>query len=110
MDYSGKENRQEAGRLKVAFFAGFVFCLCFAGAILRSGDGNAFTQIDGKLNPNVATVGELAELPSIGSAKAQAIADYRQGGKGFENSGDLEKVKGIGKKTADKIKEWIKFE
>ncbi len=95
----------------MAFLAGFVFCFCFAAAILRSSGKDAFAQIDGKLNPNIATVGELAELPSIGEKKAQAIADYRSDKKkAFENAGDLEKVKGIGEKTADKIKEWIKFE
>jgi len=105
------ENQGMTGSLKAAFFTGFVLCLCFALPILRSADKSPLAQIDNKLNPNTATVGELAELPSIGSAKAQAIVEYRENeGKVFENSGDLEKVKGIGEKTADKIEQWLVFE
>jgi competence ComEA-like helix-hairpin-helix protein len=111
MDYSNKENQQEAGLLKTAFFTGLVLCLCFALPILRHRGQTSFAQIDDKLNPNIASVGELAELPSIGEKKAQAIADYRQDKeKAFENAGDLEKVKGIGEKTVEKIKQWFVFE
>jgi competence ComEA-like helix-hairpin-helix protein len=111
MDYSNKANRQEIRHLKTAFLAGFVFCLCFAAAILQSKDINNLAQIDNKLNPNIASVGELAELPSVGSARAKAIAEYRQEKeKAFESEKDLEKVRGIGQKTAEKLKEWFIFE
>jgi competence ComEA-like helix-hairpin-helix protein len=100
-----------AGQLKTAFFAGFVLCICFALPILRSSDRGIFAQIDSKLNPNIASVGELAELPNISLAKAQAMAEYRQNDeKTFENKSDLEKVKGIGEKTVEKTKEWFVFE
>jgi len=95
----------------MAFFAGLVLCICLTVPILRSSDRSAFAQIDNKLNPNIASVGELAELPNIGSAKARAIVEYREGkNEAFENNGDLEKVKGIGEKTVEKIKQWFVFE
>ncbi|PKL46667.1 MAG: hypothetical protein CVV39_06925 [Planctomycetes bacterium HGW-Planctomycetes-1] len=111
MDYSNKANQQEIGHLKSVFLTGFVFCLCFTAAILLSGDKNSFAQIDNKLNPNVASVGELAELPSVGSARAKAIAEYRQEKeKAFKSEKDLQKVRGIGEKTAEKLKEWFVFD
>ncbi len=111
MDYSNKANQQEIGHLKTAFFTGFVFCLCLAAAIPRNRDKNSFAQIDNKLNPNTASIGELAEVPNIGSARARAIAEYRQKNeKAFESEKDLEKVRGIGEKTAEKLKEWFVFD
>ena len=110
MNYLNKDNQQAVGGT-MAFFAGLVLCICLAVPILRSSDRSAFAQIDNKLNPNIASVGELAELPNIGSAKARAIVEYREGkNEAFENNGDLEKVKGIGEKTVEKIKQWFVFE
>lgn len=134
MNYSNDENRQEVGALTITFFAGVVLSLCFALLILRHCEKITFTQT-GKLNPNVATISELAELPSIGKEKAQAIIDYRNeqktigirrrqgfhlrqgyGGqasgqeqKTFGCAGDLENVKGIGEKTIEKISQWLEF-
>jgi competence ComEA-like helix-hairpin-helix protein len=105
------EKRQETGALTAVFFAGLILNLCFAFAILQYRGQTTFAQIEGKLNPNTASAFELAELPNLGPGKAKAITEYRQGKKkAFENSGDLEKVKGIGEKTAEKIKQWMKFE
>ena len=106
-----KEKRQDGGALAAVFFAGLILNLCFALPILRHRGQTTFAQLDSKLNPNTASVYELAELPSLGPAKAEAIAEYRQDKeKAFKNSGDLEKVKGIGGKTAEKIKQWLDFE
>ena len=58
---------------------------------LELGFRYAFTDnIDGKLNPNTATVYELAELPGLGPGKAQAIVEYRQE-EVFKSAGDIEK-------------------
>ena len=106
-----KEKRQDGGALAAVFLAGLILNLCFAFTFLWHRGPEAFAQLDSKLNPNTASVYELAELPSLGPAKAEAIAEYRQGKeKAFKNSGDLEKVKGIGEKTAEKIKQWLEFE
>jgi comEA protein len=108
MSYLKNENRESTRALTAVFFAGLILSLCFAGPAFKS-----FKQITpdrvAKLNPNIAAAGELAELPSIGPKKAQAIIDYRAGTSAFENADDLEKVKGIGKKTIEKIKPWLEF-
>ncbi len=88
--------------------AGVVLCLCFALPIfVRS--NKSTVPLDCKLNPNVAGVYELAELPMIGAARAEAIAEYRKNKK-FENVNDLDAVKGIGEKTVRKLEPYLKFE
>jgi len=110
MKYSDDENKQAARPLTAVFFAGVVLNLCFIFPIFRHCEKTVFAQAE-RLNPNAALTGELAELPGLGPAKAQAIVEYRQGKeRAFENAGDLEKVKGIGEKTVEKIKEWLEFE
>ena len=110
---SNDKHKQAAGVLAAIFFAGLILSLCFAIPVLRSSEKVVFVQT-GKLNPNVATVGELAELPSLGPAKALAIVEYRQSQTGnknaFKNANDLEEVKGIGSKTVEKLKPWLKFD
>ena len=114
MNYFNNENEQKFGALKAAFFAGLILNVCVVWAGLQNSATQKHAEIDSRLNPNVASVYELAELPSIGPAKAGAIVDYRQhyGGecKAFEVANDLKKVKGIGEKTANKIKGWLVFE
>jgi competence ComEA-like helix-hairpin-helix protein len=94
--------------MKTAFFIGVILCFCFALPILPNFKKTNFAPLDNKLNPNTASVYELAQLPAIGPARAQAIADYRKDEK-FENAKDVEKVKGIGEKTVNKIKPFLKF-
>ena len=59
---------------------------------------------------------KFGRLPGIGDGRAKAIVAYRenfserQNGKAFRNCDDLQKVKGIGPKTAEDICEWLKFE
>jgi len=111
MNYSDNENQGTIGALKAAFLAGIVLCIYFTIPILQNSEKAAFGQVDNKLNPNTASAGELAQLPNIGATKAQAIVDYRQNErKAFETAADLDKVKGIGEKTVDKIEQWIKFD
>lgn len=111
MNDSDNGNQQTAGRLKTVFFTGFILCVCFSFSSLRNCGRTPFAQIDNRLNPNTASVYELAELPSIGPAKAAAIAEHRQGNeKAFKNAGDLENVNRIGEKTVEKISKWLEFD
>ena len=69
-----------------------------------------------KINPNNAPAASLSRLPGVGMVRAQAILSYRREAiptgdrQAFESYRDLEKVRGIGPKTAQKISEWLKFE
>jgi comEA protein len=56
------------------------------------------------VNINSATETELVALPGIGPSKAHAIVEYRQSQGGFKSIDDLQKVKGIGSATLEKLR------
>ncbi|MDQ7033157.1 MAG: helix-hairpin-helix domain-containing protein [Desulfonauticus sp.] len=60
-----------------------------------------------KININKASKEELTQLSGIGRAKAQAIVDYRKSHGNFISIEEIKKVKGIGDKIFEKIKEDI---
>ena len=59
----------------------------------------------GKVNINQAET-----LPGIGAKKAQAIIDYRTANGSFHSLEDLGKVKGIGPKMLDKLRDLVIFQ
>ena len=56
---------------------------------------------------NMAGEQELESLPSIGPSTAKRIIDYRDQNGGFKNTEELTKVKGIGKKIYEKLKDKV---
>jgi len=62
------------------------------------------------LNINTASVEELQTLPNIGGATAQKIVNYRTQHGDFSSVDDLQKVKGIGAKTLEKLRPFIAAE
>lgn len=62
-----------------------------------------------KVNLNTAAKSRLESLPHIGPVKAQAIIDYRRQ-RPFGSIGEITRVKGIGPKTLEKIKDLITVE
>lgn len=62
------------------------------------------------LNINTASTSEIEKLPGIGKKSAAAIVAYRTDKGKFKTPKDLLKVKGVGAKTLDKIKNLISFE
>lgn len=58
---------------------------------------------------NRATVAELEGLPHIGHVKAVAIGEYRETHGPFVAISDLVKVKGVGEKTLEKIKDQLEL-
>ncbi|MGD8786415.1 MAG: helix-hairpin-helix domain-containing protein, partial [Phycisphaerales bacterium] len=74
-------------------------------------------ELESRINPNEAPIASLVRLPGIGISRAGAIVAYRENldrkdkeYSVFQNSNDLQKVKGIGPKTAQKIGQLLKFE
>lgn len=62
------------------------------------------------LNINTATAEELETLPKIGPQMAQRIIDYRKAHGGFASVDALQNVNGIGKKTLEKLRPFIRAE
>jgi competence protein ComEA len=59
------------------------------------------------INVNTANQKELESIKGIGPVKAKAILDYRAKNGPFKSIDDLDKVKGIGKKTIAEIRPQI---
>ncbi|MBQ1273837.1 MAG: helix-hairpin-helix domain-containing protein [Cellulosilyticum sp.] len=62
------------------------------------------------ININTATKEELMTLNGVGEVKAEAIIVYRQENGAFESIDEMMQISGIGKKTFDKIKQFITTE
>lgn len=60
-----------------------------------------------KININQASLEELKTLPCIGNKKANQIIEYREKHKGFKSIDEIKKIKGIGPKTFEKLKNFI---
>jgi competence protein ComEA len=56
------------------------------------------------VNINTATQSELESVKGLGPSKAKAIIEYRDKNGPFKSIEDLEKVKGFGKPSVDKLK------
>ena len=74
-------------------------------------------SLEDRINPNAAPAASLVRLPGIGRAKADAIISYRKKAfssgedkKAFKDAADLDKISGIGPKTVENIREFLKFE
>jgi competence protein ComEA len=62
---------------------------------------------DQKVNINTASSEELQKLPRIGPAIAQRVIDYRKENGNFKRVEDLMKVRGIGEKIFNQLKDRI---
>jgi len=79
-----------------------LLCGLVLGQIGRAGASDA----GGRIDINSASAAELAKLPGIGPSKAQAIVEFREK-EPFVKSEDLRKVKGIGDKLYESIKDQV---
>ena len=78
--------------------------------------GYLSAQVELRLDPNVATAGELSAIVGLGEKHAQDIIDYRTqfqalhpGQPAFTAVADLESAKGIGPKTAELAASYLVF-
>lgn len=64
-------------------------------------------NVSTKININAAPASELVRLKGIGEVKAAAIIKYRNENGGFKSVDELINVSGIGKKTLEKIRDYV---
>lgn len=83
--------------LRIAMVAAVI--LTFAGMIQA--------EDTGKVDINKATVEELTSIKGIGESYAKRIVEYREKNGGFTQTEDIMKVKGIGAKKYESIKDSI---
>ncbi len=110
------QNRIQSFAFVIAVSVAVCFSIGFAVSSLLELGQSYEIGLDEKINPNDAPLASLVRLPGIGVSRAEAIVAYRENfskegqSKAFQNSDDLQKVKGIGPKTVENISEWLKFE
>lgn len=117
-------HRAEVRQSRIQTFA-FVISVCgcvllsigFGASSLVAFQQSSLIELDEKINPNNAPAASLVRLPGIGTSRAEAIVAYRNNfskedndSRAFRNCEDLQKIKGIGPKTAENISEWLTFE
>ena len=114
---SDRQNRIQAFAFCLAVSIAFLFSIFFVVTNLSGSGQSHKITLDSRVNPNDASVSSLVRLPGIGISRAERIVAYRESfikkfgsGPAFQNYNDLQKVKGIGPKTAQDICEWLKFD
>ena len=115
-----EQNRIQSFAFVIGACAAVCFCIGFATSSLVRFErtfGACEVELEERINPNDAPSASLVRLPGIGVSRAAAIVAYRedfseQNGSmpAFQNCNDLQRVKGIGPKTAQNISGWLKFE
>lgn len=95
--------RRFSKAVAVGLLCGLVLAGSGRGAVAA---GAAPTEAGQRVNLNTANADELARLPGIGPSKAQAIIQYRAQ-QPFATADDLRKVKGIGDKLYERVKDQI---
>lgn len=87
-----------------------VFSLFMVLALVMTLVPMAMAEKPGKININTATTDELIQIKGIGDRYAQRIIEYREKNGPFHQVEDIMKIKGIGSKTFESIKDSIVVE
>ena len=113
----GRQSRIQSFAFVLAVTVCVLFSVCFAVSNFARLGQSQEIRLESRINPNDAPAASLVRLPGIGVSRARAIVAYREdfieqrrGNLAFQNCADLQKVKGIGPKTAENISQWLKFE
>jgi competence ComEA-like helix-hairpin-helix protein len=112
----------EGGARIQSFAFAISVCICVILCVFflfdfSEGAGADEIRLESRINPNDAPISSLVRLPGIGMSKAAAIVAYREEyrlsgatGAAFRDCNDLQKVRGIGPKTAEAMAKWTVFE
>ena len=126
MQFNAVYEMKQAGQNRIqtfAFVIGVFLAFCFSLVFFndsgrdKSAFGRCDVKLDGRVNPNNASIGSLVRLPDLGIGRAGAIVAYREdfnkknaGTPAFRDCNDLQKVKGIGPKIVQNISVWLRFD
>ena len=119
--FIGKPERDKYNIQSTAFVVCAVLCILlsavFSGSFFCVANEDNSVVLESRVNPNEASVPSLIRLPGIGRSRAESIVSYRNnlsevntGSRVFKSCKDIERVKGIGPKTAEGLCEWLKFD
>jgi competence protein ComEA len=79
-----------------------ILVLCLVGALVLGFIPMTWAQEEAaKVNINLASAEQIAQLKGIGPSYAERIIEYREAHGPFESPADITKVKGIGSKTLE---------
>jgi len=84
----------------------YIAVIAVSLTVLTCWIGNVFAA-DRLININTATVKQLKSIPGIGIKTAKSIVAFREKNGPFKVKEDLQKIKGIGSKKFNKIKDLI---
>lgn len=88
--------------------AAFVFLVTLVtGSVAAHADSDSQRSERGVVNINTAQVDELARLPGVGPAKAEAILRTRERLGGFRHVRQIVHVRGIGRATYRRLHEML---
>jgi competence protein ComEA len=79
-----------------------------AAQLTAADDGAQSGETKQKIDINKATAEQLTAIPGVGPTLAQRIVDFREKQGRFRRVEDLLKIKGIGEKSFQKIRPWVK--
>ena len=112
-----RQNRIQSFAFVISVCVAVCFCIGLAVSNIQGSGQSCEIKLEGEINPNDAPIASLVRLPGIGIGRAEAIVAYREDfskedsdNRAFRNCDDLQKIKGIGPKTAQNISKWLKFE
>lgn len=78
-----------------------------SGGAIVPGNDSSSSAGDGKININTATAEELEKIKGVGEKTAADIIEYREKNGRFKTIADITKIKGIGEKKFNSMKDQI---
>ena len=118
---TGQDGREPLERIQAySYLVSILICsvlvLYFCFLYCKNNATGDSILLSNTININAEPAESIVRLSGLGTAKANAIVEYRsrinqeQPGAAFRCPGDLDNVKGIGLKTIEKIERHIRFE
>lgn len=110
--------KESLGKVETSAFAlavcvGLLLSVFFLVGGFPQSRAGSNAKIDGRINPNTASIESLMRLDGIGASRAYDIVQYRRNcdrQKAFETGDDLQAIRGIGPKTVEKMERCLCFD